>query len=722
MTQDTIATPAPPIAAQRPHERSFHGDTVVDPYEWLRDKSNREVRAHLEAENAYTEALTGRLAGLRERLFTEIKERTQETDLSVPARKGAWWYYSRTEEGKQYAIHCRCPVRAPDDRTRPAPEPAEVVDGEQVLLDGNVLAEGGEFFALGTFDVSPDGSLLAFSVDLRGDERFTVRFKDLTTGELLTDEIPGAQYGSAWTADNESLFYVTVNEAWRPYRVWRHRLGTAAEQDEIVHEEPDEMFGVHVSSSRSDRFVFVDVSSVTTSEIRFLDSAASDAEFQMLAERRHGIEYGVEHAVVAGEDRFLVLHNDGAENFALAEAPVEDPGPHNWRPLIAGDHSTRLLGVDAFATHVVVSHRQQGLTGLRVLPLVADGYGDPYEIEFDEELYSAGPAGNPEFDQPTFRFAYTSFVTPSSVYDFHLPTGQRTLLKQQPVLGGYDPSHYVQHREWATAEDGTKIPMSIVRRRDVGRDGNAPVLLYGYGSYEISIDPSFAIPRLSLLDRGVVFVIAHVRGGGEMGRRWYEEGKLGAKRNTFTDFVTCASHLLDSGWTTPARLVAQGGSAGGLLMGAVANLAPELFAGIVAEVPFVDALTSILDPSLPLTVTEWEEWGDPLHDPEAYAYIKSYSPYENVAAKDYPAILAVTSFNDTRVLYVEPAKWVARLRTMNTGNRPILLKIEMEAGHAGPSGRYDAWRERAFTSAWVIDVLDAPHEPLPPPATSDETS
>jgi oligopeptidase B len=308
------------------------------------------------------------------------------------------------------------------------------------------------------------------------------------------------------------------------------------------------------------------------------------------------------------------------------------------------------------------------------------------------------------------------------VYDFHLPTGQRTLLKQQPVLGGYDPSHYVQHREWATAEDGTKIPMSIVRRRDVGRDGNAPVLLYGYGSYEISIDPSFAIPRLSLLDRGVVFVIAHVRGGGEMGRRWYEEGKLGAKRNTFTDFVTCARHLLDSGWTTPARLVAQGGSAGGLLMGAVANLAPELFAGIVAEVPFVDALTSILDPSLPLTVTEWEEWGDPLHDPEAYAYIKSYSPYENVAAKEYPAILAVTSFNDTRVLYVEPAKWVARLRTMNTGNRPILLKIEMEAGHAGPSGRYDAWRERAFTSAWVIDVLDAPHEPLPPPATSDETS
>jgi len=299
MTQDTTATPAPPIAAQRPHERSFHGDTVVDPYEWLRDKSNREVRAHLEAENAYTEALTGRLAGLRERLFTEIKERTQETDLSVPARKGAWWYYSRTEEGKQYAIHCRCPVRAPDDRTPPAPEPGEVVDGEQVLLDGNVLAEGGEFFALGTFDVSPDGSLLAFSVDLRGDERFTVRFKDLTTGELLTDEIPGAQYGSAWTADNESLFYVTVNEAWRPYRVWRHRLGTAAEQDEIVHEEPDEMFGVHVSSSRSDRFVFVDVSSVTTSEIRFLDSAASDAEFQMLAERRHGIEYGVEHAVVA---------------------------------------------------------------------------------------------------------------------------------------------------------------------------------------------------------------------------------------------------------------------------------------------------------------------------------------------------------------------------------------------------------------------------------------
>jgi oligopeptidase B len=307
------------------------------------------------------------------------------------------------------------------------------------------------------------------------------------------------------------------------------------------------------------------------------------------------------------------------------------------------------------------------------------------------------------------------------VYDFHVPTGERTLRKQQPVLGGYDPGDYVQHREWATADDGTRIPMSIVRRRDVARDGNAPVLLYGYGSYEISIDPSFAIPRLSMLDRGIVFVIAHVRGGGEMGRRWYEDGKLGAKRNTFTDFVACARHLLDSGWTSPKRLVAQGGSAGGLLMGAVANLAPELFAGIVAEVPFVDTLTSILDPSLPLTVAEWEEWGDPLHDPEAYAYIKSYSPYENVSAQEYPAILAVTSLNDTRVLYVEPAKWVAKLRTVNTGNRPVLLKIEMEAGHAGPSGRYDAWRERAFTSAWVIDVLDAPHEPLPPPRTSDET-
>jgi oligopeptidase B len=725
VTAQPVATQpvaAPPTAAQRPQQRTFHGDTVIDPYEWLRDKSDPEVIAYLEAENAYTEAMTGRLGDLRQRIFTEIKDRTQETDLSVPARKGPWWYYTRTLEGKQYAVHCRAPVAAPDDRTPPELDASEPIDGEQVLLDGNEVAQGSEFFALGTFDVSPDGSLLAYSVDLRGDERYTVRVKDLTSGELLPDEISGAYYGSAWTADNSTLFYVTVNDAWRPYRVWRHTLGTPASDDQIVHEESDEMFGVHVSSSRSERYVFIDVASKTTSEVRYLDAAAGDGEFRMVAERRHGVEYGVDHAVVDGVDRFLVLHNDGAVNFALAEAPVDDPGPHSWRPMIAGDDTTRLLGVDAFASHVVVSLRRAGLAGLRILPLGAEGFGPARDIAFEEELYSAGPAGNPEFDQPTFRFAYTSLVTPASVYDYDVATGERTLRKQQPVLGGYDPDHYRQHREWATAADGTAIPISVVRRRDVPRDGNAPVLLYGYGAYEISIDPSFVISRLPLLDRGIVFAIAHVRGGGEMGRHWYDQGKLGAKRNTFTDFIACARHLVDRSWTTPQRLVAQGGSAGGLLMGAVANLAPEAFAAIVAEVPFVDALTSILDPSLPLTVAEWEEWGDPLHDPSAYEYIKSYSPYENVEAKNYPAILAVTSLHDTRVLYVEPAKWVAKLRSVGTGDRPVLLKTEMQAGHGGPSGRYDAWRERAFTSAWVIDMLAAPYEPLPAPRKDDETS
>lgn len=710
----------PPVAKQVPHERTHHGDTVTDPYEWLRDKDDPPVRAYLEAENAYTEAQTAHLADIRQRIFTEIKSRTQETDLSVPARKGGWWYYTRTQEGKQYAIHCRCPLAHPDDRIPPALDGDAPIEGEQVLLDGNELAAGHDYFALGTFDVSSDGTLLAYSTDVTGDERYTIWVKDLKTGGLLPDEIPGAFYGSAWTPDNSTLFYVTVDDAWRPHRVWRHTLGTAKEADQLVHEELDEMFWVHIGTSRDDRYVLLDASSKTTSEVRILDSRDPAGQFRVVAERRPGVEYGVEPAVIAGEDRLLILHNDGAQNFTLAVAPVDDPGPESWRPVINGSEEDRLLSVDAFAAHVVVGFRRAGLTGLRLLPLDAHGFGPPREIPFEEELYAAGTSANPEFETPTLRFGYTSFLTPSSVYDYDVATGERTLLKRQPVLGGYDPSQYEQHREWAKADDGTAVPISVVCRRDVPRDGSAPAVLYGYGAYETSIDPGFSIPRLSLLDRGIVFAVAHVRGGGELGRRWYDDGKLLAKRNTFTDFVACARQLEASRWTSRERLVAHGGSAGGLLMGAVANFAPDAFAGIVAEVPFVDALTSILDPSLPLTVVEWEEWGDPLHDPDVYAYMKSYSPYENVAATDYPAILAVTSLNDTRVLYVEPAKWVAKLRATKTGERPVLLKTEMGAGHAGPSGRYDAWRERAFAYAWMIDVLGAPHDPLPPLVTNDK--
>ncbi|MEU4622363.1 S9 family peptidase [Actinoplanes sp. NPDC023801] len=681
----------PPIARQAPTERTFHGDTVVDEFAWLMAKDDPATLAHLESENTWTEQATAHLANLRETVFQEIKGRTQETDLSVPSRKGGFWYYTRTEEGKQYGIHCRVPVRPGE--TSPPMESEK--PGEQILLDGNELAAGKEFFALGTFDVSPDGNWLAFSTDFDGDERFTLRVKNLVTGEVLADEVTDVFYGSAWSADGSTLFYITVDEAWRPNRVWRHTVGTT--ENTLIFEEPDERFWVGVDLTRSEKFIVIDTQSKVTSEVRVLPSDDPTAEPTLITERVQGVEYSIEHH----GHRFLILHNRGAEDFALAWTSVDNPG--EWVEMIPHQPGTRLESVDAFSRHLVISQRRDGLTGLRV---ITDGSTASYDMDFPEPLYAVGLAGNPEYETSTVRIAYTSLVTPDSVYDVDLNTRTMTLRKQKPVLGGYDPADYEQFREWATAADGTRVPISIVARKGVQRDGTAPALIYGYGSYEHSIDPYFSIPRLSLLDRGVVFAIAHVRGGGEMGRQWYEQGKMLAKRNTFTDFVAAAEALVRSRWTSAERLVARGGSAGGLLMGAIANIAPESFAGILAEVPFVDPLTSILDPSLPLTVTEWEEWGNPLDSAEVYAYMKSYSPYENVTKQAYPKILAVTSLNDTRVLYHEPAKWIARLRSVAPDGN-YLLKTEMGAGHAGPSGRYDAWKEEAFNLAWVLDVLGA---------------
>ncbi|MDT5038683.1 MAG: oligopeptidase [Micromonosporaceae bacterium] len=687
-------TSQPPIAKRVPSERTHHGDTVIDEYAWLQDKEAPDTIAYLEAENAYTDAATAHLQDLRETVFNEIKTRTRETDLSVPTRKGGFWYYTRTIRDKQYGIHCRRAIAAgelaPPDNDDGAP-----LEGEEVLLDGNELAADQKFFALGTFDVSPDGRWLAYSTDLAGDERFTVRIKDLSTGEVLADEIPNAFYGSAWSADGSTLFYITVDDAWRPDRVWRHVRGTAATEDRVVYAEGDERFWVGVDLSRSEQFILIDVHSKITSEVYFIPADSPLTEPRIIAARRQGVEYSVDHH----GHRFLILHNDGAEDFAIAYTSVDAPG--DWNALVAHQAGTRLLGVDAFARHLLISLRRDGLTGLRVMPL--DG-GEPYDITFPEPIYTVGPGANPEFDTTSVRLHYGSLVTPESVYDCDLDTGALILRKQKPVLGGFDPTRYAQRREWALADDGTRVPISLVCLRDTPRDGTAPLVLYGYGSYEHSMDPRFSIPRLSLVDRGVVFAVAHVRGGGEMGRHWYENGKMLAKKNTFTDFVACAEHLVKTGWTASDRLVARGGSAGGLLMGAVANIAPETFVGIVAEVPFVDALTSILDPSLPLTIIEWEEWGNPLADPEVYAYMKSYTPYDNVADRRYPAILAVTSINDTRVLYHEPAKWVARLRAAAPGAK-VLLKTEMGAGHGGPSGRYDAWREEAFVTAWILDLV-----------------
>ena len=705
MTAEPAAA-APPAAARIPAERTHHGDTVTDEYSWLAAKEKPETIAFLDAENAYMQAVTAGQAPLRDAIFGEIKARTQETDLSVPTRKGGWWYYTRTVEGKQYALHCRRAVR-PDDSGPPLDGDGGPLDGEEILLDGNQLAAGQEFFSLGAFDVSPDGRLLAYSTDFAGSERFTMRVKDLVSGETAADEIPGTFYGTAWSADGSALFYVTVDEAWRPYRVWRHLIGTPAAEDVVVFEEADERFWVGVGLTRSERFLLISASSKLTSEVWLLDAARPGGEFMVVAPRRQGVEYEVEHQVTAdGTDRLLILHNDHAENFELAQAPLSDPAA--WTTVVPQRGDTRLLGVDAFAGHLVIHLRKDGLTGLRVLR--ADG--SEHEIAFPEPVYRVSPGANPEYGARAYRLGYGSLVTPDSVYDCDTQTGQLTLLRRRPVLplpGGaeYDPADYEQHRLWATAPDGTRVPISLVCRAGLPRDGSAPLVLYGYGSYEASIDPGFSIPRLSLLDRGFGYAIAHIRGGGELGRRWYDDGKMLNKINTFTDFVACARHLATEGWTSPPRLVARGGSAGGLLVGAALNIAPEAFGAVVAQVPFVDALTSILDPSLPLTVTEWEEWGDPLHDPAAYRYIKSYSPYENVATdRDYPPVLAVTSLNDTRVLYTEPAKWIARLQAEARGG-PFLLRTEMAAGHGGRSGRYDAWHEEALVLAWIVATAAA---------------
>jgi oligopeptidase B len=699
MTTTPVRRAKPPVAKTVPSTRVHHGDTIVDEYAWLADGKDPETIAYLEAENAYTDAMTEHLADLRERIFNEIKTRTQETDLSVPSRKGDWWYYSRIVEGQQYSIQCRVPYVAGDE-TPPATEDGEPLPGEHVLLDQNVLAGDSEFFSLGTFEVSPDARRLAYATDHVGDERFVLRVKNLDTGQTLPDEVPNTFYGAAWSLDGSTLFYLTVDDTWRPYRLWRHVVGTSVQDDVIVYEESDERFWLDVDLSRSERYIVIESNSKITSEVRVIEAADPYGEPRLVAPRRQGVEYSVEHQ----DDRFLILHNDGAENFELASAPVTDPAA--WTPLVAHREDTRLLGVDAFANHLVLSFRHDGLTGLRVL-----GRGGDRDISFPEPIYTVGPAGNPEYDTRTFRLGYTSLVTPSSIYDCDVITGELTLRKRQPVLPldgrEYDPTQYEQHREWATAQDGTPVPISLVCPAGTPRDGSARLVLYGYGSYEASMDPWFSIARMSLLDRGVIFAVAHVRGGGEMGRRWYEDGKLLKKPNTFTDFVACARHLVAVGWTSHDRLVARGGSAGGLLMGAVANLAPDAFRAIVAEVPFVDPLTSILDPSLPLTVMEWEEWGNPLESPDVYACMKSYSPYENVATAPYPAILAMTGLHDTRVLFHEPAKWVARLRATATGDQPVLLKTQMSAGHGGRSGRYDAWREEAFVTAWILEQVGA---------------
>lgn len=698
----------PPVAKKIPAPREFHGDVFVDQYEWMRDRDDPEVIAYLEAQNAYVAAQTASQEQLRTDVFDEIRSRTKETDMSVPVRSGRYWYYLRTEEGKAYGIRCRCPIDGDDDWTPPEVSGDQPLPGEQVLLDSNAEAEGHDFFALGAYSISHDGRWLAYSTDTVGDERYTLRVKDLETGELLPDVVENTAGGATWSKDARHLFYLTVDEAWRPDTVWRHDIGST-EPDTRVYTEPDERFWVGFGASHSDEYLMIVAGSKVTTEAFALSMDDPTGEFASIAGRTDGVEYAVEHARLAGRDYFVIVHNGDtgegpAVNFAVDAMPVDDPSAR--RTIVAHRPGYRIEDVDCFADYLVLSYRSEALPRIAIADLRGrtelPGADDFVPVAFDQELCSVGLGANPEWNAPHLRIGYTSFVDPTEVLDLDVSTGDRRLLKRAVVLGDYDPADYVATREWATAADGTRIPVSIVRRADIDPSSPIPLLLNGYGAYEISSDPGFSVQALSVLDRGMAVATAHVRGGGEMGREWYEQGRLLAKRNTFTDFISAAEHLVETGWTTPDQLVADGGSAGGLLMGAVANLAPELFGGILAAVPFVDPLTSILDPSLPLTVIEWDEWGDPLHHREVYSYIRDYAPYENVAELPYPAMLILTSFQDTRVLFTEAAKWAARLQESTTSGRPVLLKTEMNGGHGGPSGRYRQWEEAAFELAWIL--------------------
>lgn len=698
-------TDSPPVAERREHVREHHGDRFVDHYEWLRDREDPQVLAYLEAENAYADARTAGLGGLRTAIYDEIRSRVQETDLSVPVRSGPWWYYARTVDGGGYAVHARCPVV--EGVGRPSLDPAEPIPDEQVILDGNAAAHGQEYFAVGGLSVSADHARSATGVDLTGEERFDVVVRDIATGELLDDQVRGVGYGLELSPDGQWLFYTRVDDAWRPYQLWRHRVGGDLAEDVLLHQEDDERFWLGLGSSRDDRWIMLGLGSRTTSEVWLLDATDPAGELRVVSPRREGLEYDVEPA----GDRLLVTHNRDNPDMDLAWAPLTATSDADWRPVLSAGPGEHLSGVDAFADFTVVSLRSNGLPTLRILPRddASDtGFGAPREVHLPGPAGSVGLGDVSEVDTPSIQVIHESWTLPRSVLELDVASGSVELLKRQPVLGDFDPGRYAETRIWARAEDGTEVPVSVVHRADVTPDGTAPCLLSAYAAYEVSSDPYFSVARLSLLDRGVVYAVAHARGGGELGRAWYEGGRYAAKVNTFTDVLAAARTLVADGWATPDRLGLEGGSAGGLMVGAVTNLAPDLFRVVHAQVPFVDPLTTILRPDLPLTVGEWDEWGNPLEDAQIYAAMKAYAPYENIAARPYPAILATTSLNDTRVYFTEPAKWVAALRatvTSDPADRPILLRTEMVAGHGGRSGRYAAWEQLAWEWAFLLDQL-----------------
>ncbi len=715
----------PPLAKRVPVERTHHGDTFVDHYEWLRDKGSSEVLEHLRAENAFTETVTADQQPLRDAIFEEIKGRTQLTDMSVPSRRGAWWYFNRTVAGEQYPVMCRVPALTEgsvEERYRPpVVRPGEPLDGEQVVLDCNEFARDMAFFSLGSFQVTRDGSLLTFGVDDSGDERYTQYFKDLNTGEILEEKIEDVVAGAFFASGAKHLIYSVADESWRPYEVRAHAIGTDPSQDLVLYHEADQGMWLDAGMSSSRTHLVISSSNSEYSETYVINiHELGQLEPTLIMSREHKIAHSTDIIDVEGTGYLVLGHNKDAPNMELVVLPLQDEHRppedmmQEWVPLVPHRADVRLESVKFSRNHLVLMARENTTVKVFVAPRTAlaeqVAAAHPQGIElhepggFTEELYTSAFSGV-NIMSPVIRVNYTSYLIPNSVYDYFPDTDDLVLRRRTPVLG-YEPENYTAYRMWAPAADGAMIPLSVMHRADLDKSQENPVIQYGYGSYESSMDPYFSTARLSVLDRGVIFVVAHIRGGGEMGRAWYTEGKKLAKKNTFTDFIDTTDFLASQTWVNATRIGIMGGSAGGLLMGAVVNMAPEKYAVCVAQVPFVDALTTILDPELPLSALEWEEWGNPLTDREVYDYMKSYTPYENIRPVKYPAIAAVTSLNDTRVYYVEPAKWVAALReTIDPASPTPLLKIEMDGGHGGGSGRYTAWREIAWDYSFLLTHL-----------------
>ena len=673
-----------PKAPKREQELILHSDTRIDPWFWLRDVDDPETIPYLEAENAYLEATMKSTEGLQEDLYKEMRARIKEDDSSVPEKEGDYFYYTRYETDGQYAIYCR--------------KRGSLDAAEEVLLDVNALAEGVAYMRIGVCRNSPDHRWLAYSTDEDGGEEYTLRVRNLETGEDLTEAFPKTYYSLAWANDSRTFFYTVLDENHRPVKVYRHRLGDDPAQDALVFEEKDVRFFVHVERSASRRFIYIAAGGNNMSEWRFLDADHPAGELRLIEPRRKDFEYDV----VDHGDRFLIRNNDdGAKDFKVSEAPVDSSSAENWRDFVPHKPGRLIRGLVAFKDHLVIAERRNGLPEICVMDLAG---GEAHRVAFDEAAYTVGPQGSREWDTTTLRFSYMSMTTPNTVYDYDMTTRDRLLRKQDEVLGGFDSAHYETQRIFATARDGARVPISLAYRKGTPLDGSAPLILYGYGSYGNSTEASFNSNRLSMVDRGFIFAVAHIRGGMEMGWDWYENGKLLKKKHTFTDFIDCAEHLIEMNYTRKGEIVAVGGSAGGLLMGAVVNMRPELFKAAIAHVPFVDVLSTMLDDTLPLTTMEYNEWGNP-NDPAFYDYIKSYSPYDNVSAQAYPHLLITGGINDPRVTYWEPAKWTAKLRETRTDKHLLLMKIHMESGHAGASGRFDYLKEVALDWAFALKVF-----------------